>query len=137
MSSTSYYTVGDSVQGLGTQRIHVLSGSTDSNNPMGPYTYVTQMQPPNWNDFQIDGSILQFGDSLYLLFSGSTATSPQSIYITPMSDPVTISGDAVMISTPTLPFVRLIYYKWCLLMWSIFTTYRRWSEAQSMKDLVC
>jgi len=71
---------------------------------MGPYTYVTQMQPPNWNDFQIDGSILQFGDSLYLLFSGSTATSPQSIYITPMSDPVTISGDAVMISTPTLPF---------------------------------
>lgn len=54
------------------------------------------------NQWAIDGNILQYNGQLYMLWSGGNAgAAPQSIYIARMSDPWTITGDKVMISTPT------------------------------------
>lgn len=54
------------------------------------------------NQWAIDGTILNYNGQLYMLWSGGNAgAAPQNIYIAKMSDPWTISGDKVMISTPT------------------------------------
>ncbi|MBI5960818.1 MAG: family 43 glycosylhydrolase [Chloroflexi bacterium] len=75
------------------QHPHVLeSAGTD---PMGPYTYKGQL----YNTWAIDGSVLQLNDSLYFLFS-AFENGLQSLFIAPMSDPWTISGERTRISEP-------------------------------------
>ncbi len=50
----------------------------------------------------IDGTILEHNGQLYMLWSGGNAGAPpQEIYIAEMSDPWTISGPKVVISSPT------------------------------------
>ncbi|WP_460431929.1 BspA family leucine-rich repeat surface protein, partial [Arachidicoccus ginsenosidivorans] len=53
----------------------------------------------NW---AIDGTIMELSGQLYMLWSGWTSTSEhlQSIYIAKLSDPWTVSGNRVLISTP-------------------------------------
>jgi GH43 family beta-xylosidase len=81
-----------------TQHIHVLeSAGTD---PMGPYTYKAQLV----SRVALDGSILQLNGSLYAIYGVWDST--QNIYIAPMSNPWTISGNAVMISSPTFDWER-------------------------------
>ncbi|MRS03677.1 hypothetical protein EG832_10740, partial [bacterium] len=91
------------------QRMHVIeSVGTD---PMGPYVYKAELKDSigNW---AIDTSILQLEGSLYLMFSAfngsdiSAITNDQNLYIAPMSNPWTISGDRVLISSPTLDWER-------------------------------
>ncbi len=91
------------------QRIHVIeSAGTD---PLGPYTYKAQLKDSN-DGWAIDTSVLQLKGSLYLLFSAfegsdiSAITNNQNIYIAPMSDPWTLAGDRVLISSPTYEWER-------------------------------
>ncbi|MGD8406205.1 MAG: glycoside hydrolase family 43 protein [Anaerolineales bacterium] len=91
------------------QRMHVIeSVGTD---PLGPYTYKTQLAD-SIGGWAIDTSIMQLNGSLYLLFSAfpgndiSAITNDQNLYIALMSDPWTLSGDRVLISSPTYIWER-------------------------------
>jgi GH43 family beta-xylosidase len=98
-----YYTAGSDGT-LDKQHTHVLeSAGTD---PLGPYTYKAQVFDPSNNGWAIDGSILRMPDNkLYFLFS-SWVGDNQNMFIAPMSDPWTISGARVLLSTPTYPWER-------------------------------
>ncbi len=91
------------------QRMHVIeSASTD---PLGPYTYKAQLKD-SIDGWAIDTSVLQLDGRLYLLFSAfdgpdiSAFTNNQNIYIAPLSDPWTISGNRALLSSPTLSWER-------------------------------
>jgi GH43 family beta-xylosidase len=91
------------------QRMHVIeSAGTD---PMGPYTYKGQLKD-TLGGWAIDTSVLQLNGSLYLLFSAfegsdiSAITNNQNIYIAPMSDPWTVAGKRVLLSSPTYGWER-------------------------------
>lgn len=91
-----YYTAGTAGT-LDNQRTHVLeSAGTD---PLGPYTYKARIYDPFNDVWMIDGSVLALNDDLYFLFS-SSAGGLQSIFIAPMGDPWTISGERVLLSQP-------------------------------------
>ncbi len=91
-----YYTAGTPLGNYDRQRTHVLeSAGTD---PLGPYTYIGQLVEPRGDRWIIDGSILQLDGKLYFLFS---AFEPrQSVFIAPLSNPWTLSGDGVLITEP-------------------------------------
>jgi GH43 family beta-xylosidase len=92
-----FYYSGGSSNCCDGQRMHVLeSASTD---PMGPYTYKARLHD-SIDGWAIDHSVLQLDGSLYLLFSAWLGNN-QNIYIAPMSDPWTISGKRVLLSTST------------------------------------
>jgi len=92
-----YYTAGDG-NDLGTQRSHVLE--SEGTDPMGPYHFAGTLYPGMW---AIDGSILEHDEQRYFLFSSGWG-GLQSVLIAPMSNPWTISGERVPITTPTLPW---------------------------------
>jgi GH43 family beta-xylosidase len=79
------------------QRIHVIESA--GADPLGPYTYKGQLKDAT-DDRSIDASVLQLNKSLYLLFAGRTGTE-QRIYIAPMKNPWTLSGERVLLSAPT------------------------------------
>ncbi len=92
-----YYTAGTA----GTydhQHPHVLESEGDD--PLGPYHYKSSLLSPEDESWAIDGSVLDLDGALYFLFSAFT-DGPQSIYIAPMSNPWTISGERVLLSQPT------------------------------------
>lgn len=92
-----FYYSGGSSNCCDGQRMHVLeSAATD---PMGPYTYKARLHD-SIDGWAIDHSVLQLNESLYLLFSAWVGNN-QNIYIAPMSDPWTISGRRVLLSSPT------------------------------------
>ena len=78
----------------------VLEGS--SQNPQAPFVFRGKLSAPT-DRWAIDGTVLQMpGDKLYFLWSGwdGTENVAQNLYIAPMSDPLTISGERVCISRP-------------------------------------
>ena len=97
-----YYTAGTSGT-LDNQRTHVLE--SEGTDPMGPYTYKARIYDPQNDVWAIDGSILQLNGSLYFLFS-SWVGENQSLFIAPMSNPWTISGERVMIAQPEYDWER-------------------------------
>ncbi|HEX2623201.1 MAG TPA: family 43 glycosylhydrolase, partial [Phototrophicaceae bacterium] len=95
-----YYTAGTAGT-YDNQHSHVLeSAGTD---PMGPYTYKARLQDPVNDTWSIDGSVLQLDGSLYFLFSAFIG-SKQDIFIAPMSNPWTISGERVLLDEPSYPW---------------------------------
>lgn len=53
------------------------------------------------DEWAIDGTVLNYNEQLYFLWSGSNAgRSPQHIYIAKMSNPWTVEGERVRIATP-------------------------------------
>jgi GH43 family beta-xylosidase len=83
-------------------RMYVLEGS--SSNPQEPFTFKGKIAAPT-DRWAIDGTVIQMpGDKLYFVWSGWEGTNnvAQHLYIAPMSDPGTISGERVRISTPEL-----------------------------------
>lgn len=80
---------------LGGQKNHVLESEGDD--PMGPYRYRGNPLSSTWN---IDGSYLEYGGSIYMLWS-QWVGSYQTIFINKMSNPWTLSGSATAIATPT------------------------------------
>jgi len=91
-----YYTAGPATCCDG-QRLHVIQSS--GTDPMGTYTYKGQLADTT-GGWMIDGSILQLNSKLYLLFSAWSGSN-QNVYIVGMSNPYTVSGTRVLISTPT------------------------------------
>ncbi|SER33530.1 Beta-xylosidase, GH43 family [Lentzea xinjiangensis] len=94
-----YYVAGQNVPDYNpTQRLHVLESS--GADPMGPYSFKADLG----NTWELDPSILQHGGKLYLM--GSAMDGTQSLTITPMSNPYTLSGARRTISQPTLAWER-------------------------------
>ncbi|HLK99728.1 MAG TPA: family 43 glycosylhydrolase [Myxococcaceae bacterium] len=80
-------------------RMYVLESTTQD--PQGSYVYKGKITPPT-DRWGIDGTVLQLGTSLYYLWSGwdGFTNVQQNIYIAPMSNPYTVSGERVLISSP-------------------------------------
>lgn len=80
-------------------RMYVLKGSAED--PTAPFAFVGKVAAPE-DRWAIDGTVMEHKDKLYFVWSGweDTANLWQDLYIAPMSDPCTISGDRVRISTP-------------------------------------
>lgn len=54
------------------------------------------------DEWAIDGTVLEYNDKLFKVWSGGKAGSaPQNLYIAKMSNPWTIEGEGVVISTPS------------------------------------
>lgn len=87
--------------GSGYHSMYVLeSTSTDA---QGEYVLKSKLVAPNRKgEHAIDETVFRHSDGkLYLLYSGAaTSSSPQHIYIAPMSNPWTISGNAVELTRP-------------------------------------
>jgi len=84
-------------------RLYVAEANTA--NAQGAYTLKGRIFDPSNDRWAIDGTVLEADNgALYFIWSGwpSTANVVQNIYIAPMSDPWTISGPRVLLSTPTL-----------------------------------
>ncbi|MBN1412535.1 MAG: family 43 glycosylhydrolase [Spirochaetales bacterium] len=80
----------------------------DSQDPQGHYTFKGKVAAPD-DKWAIDGLVLQKPDgSLFFVWSGCEvdADFPQNLYIAPMSNPGTISGPKVLISTPAYAWER-------------------------------
>jgi GH43 family beta-xylosidase len=97
-----YYSAGTSGT-LDNQRTHVLE--SEGTDPMGPYTYKARIFDAANDMWAIDGSILELNDELYFLFSSWNGPN-QNMYIAPMSNPWTISGERVLLSTPEYDWER-------------------------------
>lgn len=81
-------------------RMWVLRAATDD--PQGGYTFLGQITDPT-NKWAIDGTVLATDDGeLFFIWSGweGYVDIQQNLYISPMSDPWTISGTRVLISEP-------------------------------------
>jgi GH43 family beta-xylosidase len=80
-------------------RMHVLE--RDDPNPRGQYVYKGQINttPDRW---AIDGTVLSWQGQLYFIWSGwpGSSNGQQNLYIAEMSDPLTISSNRVLISSP-------------------------------------
>ena len=75
----------------------------NSSNPQGTYTAKGKIYDATTDRWAIDGTVLEADDgSLYFIWSGwpGSVDGQQNIYIAPMSNPWTISGPRVRISTP-------------------------------------
>ncbi|MGW1319916.1 glycoside hydrolase family 43 protein [Streptomyces sp. NPDC002426] len=89
-----YYTADDGVDDH--HRLYVLESERDD--PTGPYHFKAKLAPPNHADeFAIDAGILQLNGRLYLAYSGINQYQHNGLNIAPMSDPYTVSGNAVPI----------------------------------------
>ncbi len=94
-----YYVAGQNVPDFNpTQRLHVLEAA--GSDPMGPYTFKADLG----STWELDPSILRHNNRLYLM--GSAIDGTQSLTITPLSNPWTISGARRTISQPTLSWER-------------------------------
>lgn len=81
-------------------RMYVLEGTTQ--NPLDPFVFRGQLAAPT-DRWAIDGTVLQMPDEkLYFIWSGweGKENVAQNLYIAPMNDPLTISGERVCISRP-------------------------------------
>lgn len=85
--------------------------SANTQDPQGTWTNHGKLTTPD-DHWVIDGTVLQKTDgSLYFIWSGWASTKNdhvQHLYIARMSDPVTISGERVLISTPTTAWEKLM-----------------------------
>lgn len=85
-------------------RMYVLQSAGDD--PCGPYTFRGKISAPT-DCWAIDGLTVQHAGRLYFVWSGWRRPDdgfPQVLYIAPMSDPCTISGERVEIAAPDKPW---------------------------------
>jgi len=85
-------------------RMYVLEGGTDADNPLSePFIFLGNVFPED-NYFEIDGTVLEYNDNLYFIWSGWEETdvdTGQNLYIAEMENPWTVSSPRHMISKPT------------------------------------
>ena len=88
-------------------RMYVLESA--GADPQGPYLDKGKISAPT-DRWAIDGSVLHRPNgSLYFVWSGwaNLSPGPQNIYIAPMSNPWTISGERALISAPSNAWERV------------------------------
>lgn len=91
---------------MGKQRMYVLE--SDSSDPLSDYTYPKGTETENGkmttpsDKWSIDGTILEYNEKYYFAWSGweGDTNIRQDIYIAPMVNPWTISGERVELSRP-------------------------------------
>ena len=95
-----YYTAGASAD-LATQRLFVLE-NTSADPLAGTWTDKGKLADASADYFAIDGSIFEYNGKRYLIWSGHpTATdNTQNIYIALLSNPWTMAGGRVLLSSP-------------------------------------
>jgi GH43 family beta-xylosidase len=101
-----YYTAGNS-QDLSSQRTWVIENA--SSDPVaGTWTNRGQIYHPTENFWAIDGSVFSLGGKDYFVWSGySDATNTiQRLYISEMSNPWTLTGPRVLLSSPQYAWER-------------------------------
>jgi GH43 family beta-xylosidase len=83
-----------------THRMYVLKSATSD--PFSNYTFIGQLTDPS-DQWAIDGTVLTYNDRLYFIWSGwnSETDRVQRLFIAPMDSPTHISGNRVLISSPT------------------------------------
>jgi len=77
-------------------RQHLSVIESQGDDPLGPYSYKGSPMPDIWN---IDGNYFEHNGELYLLWS-QWVKDEQTIWISKMSNPWTVTGEKVMISHP-------------------------------------
>lgn len=102
-----YYTAGDGAD------INQRSWVLENSNPdpmLGTWELKGKIFAQNADFWAIDGNVMEYGGSRYFLFSGrpnqAIGDLTQNLYIAKMSNPWTIQGNAVQISTPTYSWER-------------------------------
>jgi GH43 family beta-xylosidase len=98
-----YYAADDGKSGE--RRMWVLG--VEGNDPRGKYRCYGSLQTGGW---AIDGTVLVLDHGRkYFIWSGWSRgqVGSQNIYIAPMSDPVTVSGERVLIATPDCAWERV------------------------------
>ncbi|MBI5668652.1 MAG: family 43 glycosylhydrolase [Chloroflexi bacterium] len=92
-----------------THRMYVLQA--DSDDPQGTWTVKGKVYDPTTDKWAIDGVVFEYNDQLYMVWSGwpgDRGDFPQNLYIAPMSDPLTLSGERVLLSEPDQPWERSV-----------------------------
>ncbi|HVW34684.1 MAG TPA: glycoside hydrolase family 43 protein [Acidimicrobiia bacterium] len=88
-------------------RMYVL----EADRPLGPYHSLGQIGDPHHDTWAIDMTVLRHDGRLYAVWSGWEGEHdgfPQHLYIAPMADPATISGERVRISSPELDWEQRV-----------------------------
>ena len=95
-----YYTAGASVD-QSTQRLFVLE-NTAADPLSGTWTDKGKLADPNADYFAIDGSVFEYNNKRYLIWSGhaSATDNNQNIYIAQLSNPYTLATGRTLISSP-------------------------------------
>ncbi|OCA81671.1 hypothetical protein A8F94_22700 [Bacillus sp. FJAT-27225] len=106
-----YYAASPSESTTEKQRMYVLE--SEGSDPFGPYhhpegTHFGKITDPS-DKWAIDGTVLELKNKLYFVWSGweGDTNVSQHLYIAPMSNPWTISGERVEISRPELPWEKI------------------------------
>jgi GH43 family beta-xylosidase len=75
----------------------------EADHPLGPYHELGQVFDPVHDTWAIDLTVLRHNRRLYAVWSGWEGIDdgfPQNLYIAPMANPWTISGERTLVSTP-------------------------------------
>ncbi|MBS4196961.1 family 43 glycosylhydrolase [Lederbergia citri] len=94
----------------GSHRMYVLQ--SEGSDPFGPYSFPEGTEYGKIADptdkWAIDGTVLEYKNKLYFIWSGweGDVNVSQHLYIAPMSNPWTISGERVEISRPDLAWEK-------------------------------
>jgi GH43 family beta-xylosidase len=101
-----YYAASTCDKALENHRMFVLE--SDRLDPQGSYTDKGQITDST-DKWAIDGSVLHYDDQMYFIWSGwpGDTNGIQNNYIAPMSNPWTISGDRILLSTPTYSWEKM------------------------------
>lgn len=87
-------------------RMYVLASETGD--PLGKYAFRGKLADST-DKWAIDGTVLEYENKRYFIWSGweGDVNVCQNLYIAPMSDPATISGERVLISTPEYDWEKI------------------------------
>lgn len=92
-----------------THRMYVLQA--DTADPQGSWTMRGKVYDASSDKWAIDGTVFNYNGQLYMVWSGwpgDQGDFPQNLYIAPMSDPLTISGERHLLSEPDQPWERSV-----------------------------
>jgi GH43 family beta-xylosidase len=97
-----YFTMGTGE--IPTQRMWVIQ-ALNPESPLGAYSGSKRLASPE-NYYQIDGTVIQYGNStnLYMMWSGCDSPgidNPTNMYIAKMSNPTTLEGERILLRTRT------------------------------------
>lgn len=100
-----YYTANSAAEGVTAHRMYVLESRSGS--PAGPYRFKAQLDLPE--PYAIDGTLIQLQGKLYLSYSGGPNFSPASIYLVELSNPWTVKGLPILLSSPDRDWEKAVF----------------------------
>jgi GH43 family beta-xylosidase len=79
---------------------------SEGTDPLGPYHCRGQLETEGW---AIDGTVLAIEEQLFFIWSGwpGRRNGQQNLYIAPMSDPLTVTGSRILLTTPDQAWERI------------------------------